>query len=144
MYPRTDGLPTDYNNDEYLDCDDYLDDDDDEEEYYYDVDQNTHSHREQINTFPGHSAQSPLTPHPRIKQLTSEVIKNINSEFILMEMCWTDTLLTCTVFQEAEKHAKALLEDEKRLKEKTEKKRQKKLVRINIISEGHQGFFLWV
>ena len=46
MYPRTDGLPTDYNNDEYLDCDDYLDDDDDEEEYYYDVDQNTHSHRE--------------------------------------------------------------------------------------------------
>ncbi|XP_046874366.1 STI1-like protein isoform X2 [Hypomesus transpacificus] len=93
------GLPIDYNHDEYLDCD-YYDDDDDEEEYYYDVDQNTHSHREQINTFSGHSAQSRLTPHPRIKQLTSE---------------------------EAEKHAKALLEEENRLKEKAEKKRLKKL-----------------
>ncbi|XP_062325078.1 uncharacterized protein si:dkey-33c12.4 isoform X6 [Osmerus eperlanus] len=96
------GLPIDYNHDEYSDCDSYDDDDDDddEEEYYYDVDQNTHSHREQINTFSGHSAQSPLTPHPRIKQLTSE---------------------------EAEKHAKALLEEENRLKEKAEKKRLKKL-----------------
>ncbi|XP_067098772.1 stress-induced-phosphoprotein 1 isoform X3 [Osmerus mordax] len=94
------GLPIDYNHDEYSDCDSYDDDDEDEEEYYYDVDQNTHSHREQINTFSGHSAQSPLTPHPRIKQLTSE---------------------------EAEKHAKALLEEENRLKEKAEKKRLKKL-----------------
>ena len=84
IYPCTGGLPIDYNHDEYLDCDYY---DDDEEEYYYDVDQNTHSHREQINTFSGHSAQSRLTPHPRIKQLTSEVIKNINSYLILMDMC---------------------------------------------------------
>ncbi|XP_037652668.1 RNA polymerase II-associated protein 3 isoform X1 [Sebastes umbrosus] len=71
-----------------------------EDDLYYDDDDDDDDEEDDDHFYPQNAAHKHLEPHPRIKQLTDE---------------------------EADKHAKELIEEEERRKDKTEKNKRKKL-----------------